>query len=320
MPKPAVPILGQSLIARALDVLRAQGVDDLHVNLWHLPAALDEILQRERRGSAKLTTHVEEELLGTAGGVANALGTTSAGDALIYNGDVLYLGELAPLWQIPVGIEAPLAMLGLVRSPDPIIPRSVIVGADGRIVEFLNRDRARNDAWTFSGIQWVSAELLAEMPDRGCIVADLYTKLLDTGRIVGVPLDGYWADLGTLERLFEVYMDLLHRPDLMAWIRPKISDELEISGIVVHKNCEVGEGAKLVPPCVLESGVIVGTGAVVGPDVYLGSDCVVETDSRVQGVVALEGSRLGGRCEDEVFWSGGATKVSNLVLRDKPGL
>lgn len=78
-PKPMVRVGGQSLIARALDRLRAAGVREVVVNLHYLAPVLkthlEEYLEETRKSDPGFALHFsfEPELLDTGGGVKNAL-------------------------------------------------------------------------------------------------------------------------------------------------------------------------------------------------------------------------------------------------------
>jgi NDP-sugar pyrophosphorylase family protein len=72
VPKVLVEIAREPLLARQLRYLESQGVSRVVVNAHHLA---DQVLAfaDEYRGSLDLVVVVEKELLGTAGGVRNAL-------------------------------------------------------------------------------------------------------------------------------------------------------------------------------------------------------------------------------------------------------
>jgi NDP-sugar pyrophosphorylase family protein len=96
VPKVLVDIAGEPLLARQLDYLESQGISRVVVNVHHLA---DSILAfaREHRGSLELVVIVERELLGTAGGVRNALPQLGDDPFIVLYGDVLTNEPLAPM-------------------------------------------------------------------------------------------------------------------------------------------------------------------------------------------------------------------------------
>lgn len=94
--KALVEISGEPLLARQLRYLDRQGVSRVVVNAHHLA---DQVVAyaAEHRGSPELVVIVEEELLGTAGGVRNALPALGEEPFVVLYGDVITDAPLAPL-------------------------------------------------------------------------------------------------------------------------------------------------------------------------------------------------------------------------------
>lgn len=96
VPKVLVDIAGEPLLARQLRYLESQGVSRVVVNAHHLA---DQVLDfaRQHKGSLDLVVVVEKELLGTAGGVRNALPQLGEEAFIVLYGDVLTDEPLAPM-------------------------------------------------------------------------------------------------------------------------------------------------------------------------------------------------------------------------------
>lgn len=94
--KALVEISGEPLLARQLRYLNHQGISRVVVNAHHLA---DQVVAyaAEHRGSPELVVIVEEELLGTAGGVRNALAALGEEPFVVLYGDVITDEPLAPL-------------------------------------------------------------------------------------------------------------------------------------------------------------------------------------------------------------------------------
>jgi NDP-sugar pyrophosphorylase family protein len=111
VPKALVPIAGEPLLARKLTYLERQGISRVVVNAHHLADQVPEFA-REYRGSVDVVVVVEPELLGTAGGVRNAL--TQLGDDrfVVLYGDVVTKRALAPMVErhAQLGAAATLAV------------------------------------------------------------------------------------------------------------------------------------------------------------------------------------------------------------------
>jgi NDP-sugar pyrophosphorylase family protein len=96
VPKVLVAIAREPLLARQLRYLESQGVSRVVVNAHHLA---DQVLAfaDEYRGSLDLVVVVERKLLGTAGGVRNALPQLGDDPFIVLYGDVLTNEPLTPM-------------------------------------------------------------------------------------------------------------------------------------------------------------------------------------------------------------------------------
>jgi|ERR1039457_5231124 mannose-1-phosphate guanylyltransferase len=141
VPKPLVDIGGEPLLARQLRYLRSNGVRRVVVNAHHLSAAIESFARDYRTpGGPELVVITEPELLGTAGGVRNALGQLGEEPVVILYCDVLISEPLAPLAQAhrESGAAATLA----VYESDQLERKGVIsVDARGRVTEFVEHRR-----------------------------------------------------------------------------------------------------------------------------------------------------------------------------------
>ncbi|HEY1775822.1 MAG TPA: NDP-sugar synthase [Solirubrobacteraceae bacterium] len=98
VPKALVEIGGEPLLARQLRYLHGGGVQRIVVNAHHLGEAIEDFAAEYRsEGGGELAVIVEPQLLGTAGGVVNALELLGADAFLVLYGDVLFDEPLAAL-------------------------------------------------------------------------------------------------------------------------------------------------------------------------------------------------------------------------------
>jgi len=212
-PKPLVPVGGRPMVFYMLDRLAAAGIREVHVNLHHLGRRVQDALGDGAAWGLALCYHPEKEILGTGGGLkaaATACPDLAAGPFAMVNADVLIDVDLKALCARHVA-EAPLATLLLRDDPDARRYGVIGTGADDRIRRFLDADlggavRER----MFTGVQVLSPAILGHMPDRAVFpITDAYKAALLAGeRLMGPAHPGYWADLGTPERLLAAEADL----------------------------------------------------------------------------------------------------------------
>lgn len=291
VPKPALPFMGIPMLRLAMKNVWDAGASSMHVNAWHLPDRIHEALEGSEERST-IEVHVENRLLGTAGGIHNALGRSPEGEVLVHNGDVLFCGSLAPLVEEHRKSGA-LASLGLIRVEDPSVPRSVHCDSEGRIFDFRGDDRAKG--WTFSGIHVLSAAIFEHIVEEGCIVADVYRRFLKDGLIRGVPLQGTWADLGTIDRFREMHLQVLKSSTLRTFIRPDLKEMAS-----VHPEASLASSVVLEAPYCIEAGAIIGEDVRIGPNCFVGAGAQVEAGARLSNSVVLPFSRAKGQKVEEL--------------------
>jgi NDP-sugar pyrophosphorylase family protein len=139
VPKALVEIGGEPLLARQLRYLQANGVERVVVNAHHLSEAIESFAAEYRSaGGPELIVLVEPALLGTAGGVRNALAQLGPHAFVVLYGDVLFEEPLEPLVRAHRERGA-LATLAVYES-DSIAGKGVIsVDRSGRITGFVER-------------------------------------------------------------------------------------------------------------------------------------------------------------------------------------
>lgn len=233
--KPLVPVGDRPLLEHIVEALRRGGIDRIVVNAHH---RLTEMRDAVRRAGATLSE--EADLLGTAGGVARAATLLGEGDVVVWNGDIVADLDLRAL----VASHASDATLAI--APRPLGEGNVGVDASGHIVR-LRQETARAGevrGGDFLGIHVLGARLRGSLPERGCLVGDVYLPALRGGASLGIFAHrGAWSDVGTPASYLAANL---------AWLPPGES--------------WIAEGAAIAEGAVVERS-LVGTGAVVLADV-----------------------------------------------------
>jgi NDP-sugar pyrophosphorylase family protein len=286
LPKPLLPVLGRTLLARTLDALAAVGCEAVAINLHHLPEAIPAALG-ERWGAMPLVYSREDPILGTLGAFV-PLRAFFAGcdEVLLVNGDSLCDWPLAALLarHRRGGAAATILVAG---RPDPR-PFGGGLGLDRRgRVTAIRTDRAFGEVhrrYVYAGAYVLRPELLARVPEGvpSDSMNDLFLPMLAAG---GLPLGSLvtwrpWHDLGTPARYLEGVVDWARRAGAASggWVSPgatvepgarlersvveagaRIAGDAELEGSLVMGRAIVGAGARL-ERCLLGPDVTVGRG------------------------------------------------------------
>ena len=199
LPKPMVPLCNRPLIAWAVESFLGAGVHELIVNLHHLPEPLQDFLRAEYAGRADFHFSIEEEILGTGGGIRRVHSQlASEEEFFLVNGDTIQFPPWNALRDARRAKNA-LAALTLRHPPegDRFTP---VYFDDGLVTGFGN---GAGEPLMFSGSHVISTRIFEHIPDRefSGIVEHAYQPAMATGeRLAGVVDDGLWFDIGKPQR------------------------------------------------------------------------------------------------------------------------
>jgi mannose-1-phosphate guanylyltransferase len=277
IPKPLVQLGPERLIEAVLRRLVQAGIEEIAVNLHHLPEQIPAVIGTGERLGCVLTYFHEPEILGTAGGLKNAAGFLGAGPFVVANSDMVTDLQVLPLLRHheASGASATLAL----REQDAERYGSLLVDESGRVLDVvgaLGIEPAGQSRMHFTGLQVLEPELLGRIPDGPAETPrDLWLPLLrERGgdALAAFAVRGYFSDVGTWDRLLETQRERLvpQHPALEAEVHePVFVDETA----VVHGTARlgpavtIGAGARVLGPAVLEDAIVM-PGACVQPGTW----------------------------------------------------
>ena len=198
IPKCMVAIDGQPLLDIWLDAFDRAGVDEVTVNLHHLP----DVVRRHiaaRTGPPAVRLVFEPELLGSAGTLmANREWVDADEPFLACNADNLTDFDLRSLIQAHREHDA-IATLTVFHSERPSAGGVVELDTAGRVTGFAEKPAHPVSDLTNAGMYAFHPKVLDEIgsvPPKD-IGFDLLPRL--TGRARAVLVDGYFRDIGTAD-------------------------------------------------------------------------------------------------------------------------
>ena len=298
-PKPLLPVANIPFLLHQFRLLRRHGVREAVLATAYRPEAFRRAFGNGSRFGLRLSYSYERTPLGTGGAVRNAAAAAGpAGTILVLNGDILNALDLSAFLRAHRRKQADVS-IALVRVPDPTLYGLVETGRDGKILRFLekpSRDEVTRSTVN-AGAYLFEPSAVERIPpgtpyslERG-----LFPALLEIGRpLYGFVTNGYWMDIGTVEKYLRVHLDILAGA---ADDAAPFADRLlrRRGAILLEKNARVSAGA-------VHDGkgrVLVGAGAAVGAgvrfsgSVCIGPRCVIERGALLSDCVVLAGSRIG---------------------------
>ncbi len=212
-PKPLAPLLGRPVMEHILRLLAKQGFPEVCAAVKY---RAEDVMARFGDGSAlgvSLTYRVEQEALGTAGGVKNCADFYGDEDFLVVSGDAACDFDLAALARAHRDAGA-AATLALARSPEPLPYGLAVTDEEGLVRAFVEKpgwSRVVTDLVN-TGIYVLSPRAMALVPEGKAFdfAKDLFPLLLRRGeKLLGVAMEGYWCDIGSPLAYYRCCVDAL---------------------------------------------------------------------------------------------------------------
>jgi mannose-1-phosphate guanylyltransferase/phosphomannomutase len=297
-PKPMMPIANKPMMEHVVELLKRHGFDEVVVTVAFQANAIRTYFGNGSEFGVRMVYATEENPLGTAGSVRNAMDELQE-TFLVISGDVLTDVDLAGIVDFHRERKG-LATIGLKAMENPLEFGIVITRDDGSIERFLEKP-----SWgqVFSdtintGIYVVEPEVFEHIEPGKPVdfSADVFPRLLDDGiPLFGYVADSYWEDVGTLDAYIKAHQDVLDAQVM-----------LDIPGFRLGDGIWLGEGSEIDPAATVDGPAIIGdysrveAGArlaeytVLGSNVRVGPDCFIERSVVHDNVYLGPGVRLRG--------------------------
>jgi NDP-sugar pyrophosphorylase family protein len=204
VPKVLVDLEGSPLLERQIAYLAREGVGHVVINAHHRAEAIVSFA-REHTGAPELSIVTEPTLLGTAGGVRNALELLGDEPFFVLYGDVVVDEPLAPI-EAEHRRRGAAATVTVYESDDVKGKGTVLTDSDGWVTAFAEKAATATPgpALVNAGIYLLDPAFVADLPsgvelDFG---HDVFPKAVARGeRVLAYSLSGPVIDVGTPDGL-----------------------------------------------------------------------------------------------------------------------
>jgi NDP-sugar pyrophosphorylase family protein len=265
--KPAIPVAGDPIVRRIVSWLVAQGVDDLVLNLHHLPETLTSVVGDGADLGARVRYSWEQpRILGSAGGPRLARPIVGTDTFFIVNGDTLTDVDLSRLADAHAGSGA-LATLALVPNREFLRYGGVRLDADHGITGFARRGPASEGSYHYIGVQMVDASVFDAITpgEPASSIGGVYDALIASrpGSVRGFVCDAAFWDVGTVAdywRTSDAFAAKPGGPDAIAPRHTTVDPSARVTRSILWDDVHVAAGA-IVDECIVTDGVAVPPGA-----------------------------------------------------------
>ncbi|MGJ4179957.1 sugar phosphate nucleotidyltransferase [Corynebacterium macclintockiae] len=309
IPKPMLPVAGAPFLEHLLARIKEAGMTHVVLGTSFKAEVFEEHFGDGSHLGLEIEYVVEDEPLGTGGGIRNVLDHLRYDRAMVFNGDVLGGTDLQAVLNTHVEQEADVT-LHLLRVSDPRAFGCVPTDADGRVSAFLEKAEDPPTDQINAGSYVFNRSVIEKIPAGRpvSVEREIFPGLLEGGaRVFGHVDQAYWRDMGTPADFVRGSSDLVRgiapSPLLAGRNGESLVDEssaiaggaLLLGGTVIGRGVEVGGGAR-VEESVIFDGVQIEAGATV-------ERCVIAAGVRIGARAHLvdcvigEGAVIGARCE-----------------------
>ena len=272
-PKPMLPVCGIPILAYGISNLVAHGVRDLVINTHHRGDVIERELGDGRRWGARIQYVHEPTILGTGGGLRNALHLLDPDDTdepfLSCNGKLIFDLDITALLAAYRAVPDSLGMMVVRRVPDAKTWGAVQVTPDARGPRVT--DILADGEHMFCGVHVTRASVMRRLPEgESDSIRQGYLPWLRAGERVAAyeHTDGYFAEHSTPERYLESNWALL------AGTRLRNPPSLRLSG--VDPTARIDPTATIVEPVKIGARAVIAPGVTVGPYAVVGDHARVE--------------------------------------------
>ncbi len=212
-PKPLVKLCGRPVMEHIILLLKKHGITDICAALKYRPEVIMSYFGDGEGLGVKICYRVENEPLGTAGGVKNCADFYKNEDFLVISGDAACDFDLTRLIEAHRKRKSAVT-LALYPHSTPLRYGLALCDGEGCIRSFTEKPDWRRVVTNLvnTGIYVVSPRAMELVPEGAPFdfAKDLFPALLAQGQTLsGCPLDGYWCDIGTPKSFYECCCDAL---------------------------------------------------------------------------------------------------------------
>ena len=205
IPKPMAPVANQPFLKYIIDYLIQQGIERIILSVGYKSEVIKEFFGDNYKG-IELIYSIENEPLGTGGGIRLAADKLNGEETFIINGDTFFDVHLLGLEQLAISEKSDLC---LALKPMKNFDRYGSVELlKNRIISFKEKQFVQ-EGLINGGVYWLNKSLLAlfKSGEKFSFERDLMERQVDKKTISGFITDSYFIDIGIKEDYIQANKD-----------------------------------------------------------------------------------------------------------------
>jgi len=283
MPKAMVPVCNRPFLEHVIGYLGKHDVRDVVLAQGHLPQLMVDYFGDGSRFDSKLTHALEAKPMNTAGAVKNAESFLK-GRFYVLNGDIFTDLDISEMLKFHIARRASVT-IALTAVDNPTAYGLIETDQNGRVKRFLEKPTPEQVTTNMinAGTYILEPHILNDIPAQTnySFERQLFPKLLARGEpVYAFVSSGYWIDIGTPEKYFQLHSDLL-------------SGTIRGNNLIEGKKIHIDPGAHLEGQVLLGDKCIISRGARISGPVVMGSGTSIAEDSVIQKSIMWQNVRIG---------------------------
>jgi len=191
-PKCLIDIGGKPLLSWHVEKLKSFGIDNLIINLFHKGEQIENFLGDGSKWGINIEYVYEKELLGTGGGIGNALSSIGSEPFIVMSGDVWTDFDFSNLSLN----EGSLAHLIMIENP-PENPDGDMFLYKGKV-----NSSGEGRSLTFSGLALIDPQLfIGAKAGKYDLWKEILLPASEKGQVSAEVYGGYLVNINTIEDL-----------------------------------------------------------------------------------------------------------------------
>lgn len=208
LPKPMAPVNGEPFLNYQLTYLKHFGVKKVIFSVGYLAEKIQDYY-KSSFNELEIKYVIEENPLGTGGGIRLGLEHCTDEFALVLNGDSFFDVDLHEFFKLHTN-ETSQFSLALRKVNDSSRYGTIETDANDRIISFMEKTNRMKEGRINGGVYILNKELYLKTTPSGnfSIEKDFFEKQLDKLSIKGFEFTGYFIDIGIPEDYTKAQHDL----------------------------------------------------------------------------------------------------------------
>nr|NQU90086.1 NTP transferase domain-containing protein [Bacteroidota bacterium] len=199
IPKAMAPVNGKPFLDYQLDYLDVFSIDHIIISVGHLR---EQIMDHygDRYKNMHIEYVVEEEPMGTGGGLKLAMEKVTGNTVYVLNGDTFYHIDYQKFLDIHYAKESKLSIV--LRELDNVSRYGSIERDEDRsITGFFEKSQKQGKGFINGGVYLMSKPFFKSqnLPDKFSLEKDFFEKIYLTDKIYGILCRQYFIDIGVPE-------------------------------------------------------------------------------------------------------------------------